>query len=27
VADTPYGTMATVKDPMGAAFKLRTPPA
>ena len=25
--DTPYGRMATVTDPTGAQFKLRTPPA
>ena len=25
--DTPYGRMATVTDPAGAMFKLRTPPA
>ena len=25
--DTPYGTLAVVKDPMGAEFKLRTAPA
>lgn len=25
--DTPYGTMATVADPSGVVFKLRTPPA
>jgi predicted enzyme related to lactoylglutathione lyase len=25
--DTPYGRMATVSDPCGAVFKLRTPPA
>jgi len=25
--DTPYGRMATVTDPTGAVFKLRTPPA
>jgi hypothetical protein len=25
--DTPYGRMATVTDPAGAQFKLRTPPA
>ena len=25
--DTPYGRMATVTDPSGALFKLRTPPA
>jgi predicted enzyme related to lactoylglutathione lyase len=25
--DTPYGRLATVKDPMGATFKLMTPPA
>jgi len=25
--DTPYGRMATVTDPSGAMFKLRTPPA
>ncbi len=24
--DTPYGTLATVADPAGAVFKLRTPP-
>ncbi|HUO47210.1 MAG TPA: VOC family protein [Acidimicrobiales bacterium] len=26
VQDTPYGRMATVADPAGATFKLRTPP-
>ncbi len=25
--DTPYGRMATVTDPSGAMFKLRTPPS
>ena len=25
-ADTPYGRLATVRDPAGAEFKLRTPP-
>jgi predicted enzyme related to lactoylglutathione lyase len=25
--DTPYGRMATLTDPMGAEFRLRTPPA
>jgi predicted enzyme related to lactoylglutathione lyase len=24
--DTPYGRIATVADPMGAQFRLRTPP-
>jgi predicted enzyme related to lactoylglutathione lyase len=24
--DTPYGRIATVADPMGATFRLRTPP-
>jgi predicted enzyme related to lactoylglutathione lyase len=26
VEDTPYGRLATVTDPVGAQFKLRTPP-
>ena len=26
-ADSPYGRMATVTDPTGARFRLRTPPA
>ena len=26
VEDTPYGRLATVTDPAGAQFKLRTPP-
>jgi hypothetical protein len=26
-ADTPYGTLATAKDPFGAEFKLRTAPS
>jgi predicted enzyme related to lactoylglutathione lyase len=26
VQDTPYGKLATVRDPAGATFKLRTPP-
>jgi hypothetical protein len=25
--DTPYGRLATVADPAGAQFKLRTPPS
>ena len=26
VQDTPYGRLAAVTDPVGAPFKLRTPP-